>query len=114
MLRGAKPLSYFGYIEGQEVDCVVRYLRLFDLHVEAGRFGRREKITPVPQLPQLSHHRIFYTLPAEGWRVDAMLELLDRPGDWTYERERQFGSLLGYEDWQNDVWLGLLLRRADA
>lgn len=30
MLRGSKPLSIFSYTEGHEVDCVIRYLRMFD------------------------------------------------------------------------------------
>jgi threonine aldolase len=27
------------------------------------------------------------------------------PGAWSSERERRYGTLLGYEDWQNDIWL---------
>ncbi len=49
-------------------------------------------------------HWIYYTLPGEEWRVDAMVALRWRPGPWSAEREREQGELLGYEDWQNDVW----------
>jgi hypothetical protein len=102
MLRGTKPLAFFSYIDGNEVDCVLRYLRMFDRHVAAGRFGKREQIS---QVNGLLYRQVFYTLPNEGWRVDAMLELLALPGAWSNERERRYGALLGYEDWQNDVWL---------
>jgi hypothetical protein len=108
MLKGIKPLSYFGYIEGHEANCVLRYLRMFDRHVDGGHFKKQVIIRPVPQLPHLSDYRIFYALPDEEWRIAAMLELLDRPGAWSHDRERQFGSLLGYEDWQNDFWLSRL------
>jgi hypothetical protein len=108
MLKRIKPLTYFAYIEGYEVNCVVRYLLMFDRHVEAGRFKKREVVKPVPQLPHLSNHRIFYSLPREEWRIDSMLELVDRSGPWSNHREREFGTLLGYEEWQNEFWLSRL------
>jgi hypothetical protein len=107
MLAGAKPLAMFSYIDGCEVDCVMRYLRMFNRHVEAGRFTKHEKVSTLQQLGDRPHHQIFYTLPGEEWRVDAMLDLLAVPGAWSNERERRYGTLLGYEDWQNDVWLSL-------
>ena len=114
MLKGVKPLALFGHIDGYEVAFVVRYLRMFDSHVAAGRLTRRDQVRPVPQLPHLSDHRILYALPDEEWRIDAMLELLDRPGPWSHDREREFGTLLGYEGWQNDFWLSQLPPRADT
>ena len=105
MLRGIKPLAMFGFIEGNEVNCVLRYLRMFDRHVAAGRFTRHEHTSTLHQLDNRLYRQIFYTLPAEEWRVDAMLNLLAAPGPWSNERERRFGTLLGYEDWQNDFWL---------
>lgn len=108
MLAGTKPLAMFSYIGGREVDFVLRYLRLFDRHVAAGRFTKREEVSILHRLNDRLNHQIFYTLPGEEWRVDAMLELLAMPGAWSNERERQFGTLLGYEDWQNDIWLSRL------
>ncbi|HWI86596.1 MAG TPA: hypothetical protein VNT42_09795 [Sphingomonas sp.] len=105
MLMGTKPLAMFRYIDGYEVDCVLRYLRMFDRHVAAGRFTKQVKVSPLQLLNGRLDHQIFYTLPNEDWRVQAMLELLALPGAWSGERERRFGMLLGYEDWQNDVWL---------
>ncbi len=104
MLAGVKPLSIFSFTEGYEVECVLRYLKMFDRHVGTGCIGKREIISELPQLHNAIHHRLFYTLPDEGWRADAMIDLIDLPGPWSQARERRYGTLLGYEDWQNDIW----------
>ncbi|MFB6461203.1 hypothetical protein [Bradyrhizobium tunisiense] len=97
MLRGAKPLAYFMDIVGREPDVCIRYWRMFDRHVDAGRLIRRAVIEPCPDLPQLEYRMLFYILPGHEWRVDAMLALLNEPGAWSDDRERRFGELLGYE-----------------
>ncbi len=107
MLRGSKPLAYFGYLRGNEPDCMLRYFRMFDRHVSDGRFIKRvetEEVS-VPYLPYKHFDRWFYALPDQAWRISAMLSLLHEPGAWSDDREGRFGSLLGYEDWQNDFWL---------
>jgi hypothetical protein len=48
---------------------------------------------------------ILYALPSEVWRIDKMIRLRTNLGMWTEAHERQEGSLLGYEDWQNDIWI---------
>ncbi|MGY4428469.1 hypothetical protein ACVWWO_000946 [Bradyrhizobium sp. F1.13.1] len=103
MLSGAKPLAYFSYIVGHEPDVCIRYWRMFNRHVDAGRLIRRAVIGPCPELPQLEYQMLFYTLLGHEWRVDAMLALLNEPGAWSDDRERRFGELLGYEAWQNWV-----------
>lgn len=105
MLRGIKPMAMFSDIVGSEPECVLRYLRLFDRHVDTGRFHRRTVDEPVPLRPDWQCRRIFYALPHEAWRIGAMLELIAHYDHWTEEHERSFGTLLGYEDWQNDIWL---------
>lgn len=105
MLSGAKPLAYFMDIVGREPDVCIRYWRMFDRHVDAGRLIRRAVIESCPDLPQLEYRMLFYTLPGHEWRVDAMLALLNEPGAWSDDRERRFGELLGYEAWQVDHWL---------
>ena len=102
MLRGVKPLAYFSDFAGAEPDCVKRYFRLFDRRVDAGRLFKREVIEADPRSPVLLIRRVFYFLPGHEWRVEAMLALLRLHGAWTHDRERRFGELLGYEDWQND------------
>lgn len=104
MLRGVKPLSLFADGEGRFPDPVVRYLRMFDRHVAAGRMVRRDQIDHGSSGPI---HRIYFALPGEEWRIDAMIAL--RESDtWSRDHERREGELLGYEDWQNDVWLSRL------
>jgi hypothetical protein len=105
MLRGTKPLAYFMDVVGHEPDICVRYWRMFDRHVAVGRLIRHEVIEPCPDLPQLEYRQLFYALPGHAWRLDAMLTLLNEPGAWSDDRERRFGELLGYKDWQNDTWL---------
>jgi hypothetical protein len=105
MIRGVKPLAVFSWVEGSEIDFVMRYLRMFDRRVGAGQIVKHQHVAPVPQLPHLSYFHIAYTLPGEEWRAQAKLDLFNLPGPWTAARERRYGELLGYEDWQNDVWL---------
>ena len=106
MLRGVKPLAMFMDGADHFPDCVVRYLRMFDRHVAAGTFVKRLHVVPnmVERIPVKEWHQIFYALPGEEWRIDAMIELRSRPGDWSQEREREQGTLFGYTDWENDVW----------
>ncbi len=106
MLRGAKPLAMFYEADGLFVDVVQRYLRIFDRYVRLGVFVRRDHIEPWPDGHTL--HRVLFARPEEAWRIDAMIELmsvLKTPGAWTDEHEREEGRLLGYEEWQNDLWL---------
>jgi hypothetical protein len=114
MLRGTKPLAYFMDIVGHEPDLCIRYWRMFDRHVAEGRLIGRELIKAVPDLPELRSRSLFYALPGHEWRIDAMLMLLDEPGAWSDDRERRFGELLGYEEWQNDYWLTHRRSLADA
>jgi len=114
MLRGVKPLAYFMDIVGQEPDICIRYWRMFDRHVAEGRLMKRELIEPCPESPQLEYRMLFYTLPGNAWRVDAMLALLNEPGAWSDDHERRFGELLGYESWQIDYWLTHGRALADA
>jgi hypothetical protein len=49
-----------------------------------------------------------YALPNEGWRIDAYLKLWEtaKKTRWTGELECEEGTLLGHEDWQNDIYVG--------
>ena len=102
MLRGVKPLAMFAEEYERTPDCVRRYLRMFDRHVDSGKFVKREHAVAVVGY---RFRYIFYALAAEAWRLEKMIELKTRPGSWDAEREREEGSLLGYEDWMNDIWI---------
>ena len=78
---------------------------MFDRHVAAGRFVKRE-VSEV--LSQLEHRRPFYASPDQEWRIDAMIALLDELKErktWSDLQERRFSEPLGYESWQIDHWL---------
>ena len=104
MLRGEKPLAVFtdGYESFSPV--LARYLRQFDRYVTEGRLLKREYVVPIRGQPVRGWHTILYAIAGEEWRIDAMIELR-LTSKWTLECERQEGRLLGYEDWQNAVWL---------
>ncbi|WP_246583963.1 hypothetical protein [Bradyrhizobium iriomotense] len=107
MLRGTKPLAYFLHFVPREFDVNIRYWRMFDRHVAAGRFIRRE-------LVELPHRRLLYALPDHEWRIDAMLALLNELEAWSEDHERCSCELLGYEGWQINYWLAHRRSRADA
>jgi hypothetical protein len=102
MLRGTKPLAYFLNVVASEFDFNIRYWRMFDRHVAAGRLIKREVFEV---LSGLEHRRLFYALPGHEWRIDAMLTLLNELAAWSDGHERRFSELLGYESWQIDHWL---------
>ncbi|WP_135212144.1 hypothetical protein [Vitreimonas flagellata] len=104
MLNGQKPLAKFVGGEGRFPELVLCYIRMFDRHVAAGRFVRRDEIIQSPRGPI---HYIYFALPDEGWRIQAMIDLMARPGPWAREKEGEEGSVLGYTDEQNDLWLSL-------
>lgn len=54
--------------------------------------------------PRAPYESIYYALPDEEWRIDAMIELMSGTG-WTLADERREGELLGYTDLQNDFWI---------
>ena len=103
MLRGAKPLACFSDVYGTFPVAVLRYLRLFDRHVYAGRFVKCEYVTIQKGQPHRLHV-ILYALSTEQWRVDAMIELRARLV-WSEACERREGELLGYGDLENDLWM---------
>ncbi|WP_454280017.1 hypothetical protein [Sphingomonas sp. Marseille-Q8236] len=115
MLKGVKPPAMF--VDGR--DCfpagVIRYLRLFDRRVAAGRIIRRDMVTEASAYQNHAVHRMLLVLLGQEWRIDAMIALKGSP-EWTPDHERREGQLLGYEDWMNDHWHDLIARhgRADS
>lgn len=108
MLRREKPLAVFCDVEGEFPEAVLRYLRMFDRHVKLGTLVKREHREPFEfQLERRVVLTIFYSLPEETWRIDAMTELRRHIPDepWTAEHERKEGALLGYTSAQNDAWI---------
>jgi hypothetical protein len=85
---------------------VLRYLRLFDRQVAAGRIVRHDHFSAAPPSCRCnSIHHILFALPGEEWRIPAMLELVLADTKWTAAHERKQGALLGYADWMNAWWV---------
>jgi hypothetical protein len=111
MLAGSKPMSAFVDDHPALHGLYIIPERQFEPYVAAGRIAKREMIdppgedAPVVRGQRIGSRRVLYALPAEVWRIEAYL-LLWRTAEkagWNEGFERMEGSLLGYEDWQNDV-----------
>lgn len=115
MLEGRKPLAVFG--DGYPSDWFDEFLAPFDPFVASGQLARRIIDTPMPHLkkhrPDLEGVRnVLFALPGEEWRIDAYIEnIMNQKRNWDDELERLQGSLLGYEDWQNDWWIEQRIKR---
>ncbi len=106
MLRGEKPLAVF--VDGYDrfPEAVQRYLACFDRHVSEGVLLKREYVVPDGAIRGgcKGWHTIIYALPEEAWRIDAMIALR-LSNQRSLDHEREEGRLLGYEEWQNEIWL---------
>jgi hypothetical protein len=110
MLDGVKPLAVFGdAYPGEWFD---EYLAPFEPHVQSGRIIRRVVDKPMPELKARRSdldgiRTVYFALPGHEWRIDAYIEMYQgaQQSGWDDGFERRQGSLLGYEEWQNDWWL---------
>jgi hypothetical protein len=110
MLNGIKPLAYF-YEEHPSAMPGIIPEHLFDPHVAAGRFVKRDYVDRQLEF-DLAHRLprmrvVLYALAHEAWRIDAFIVALEtaRKTGWNESIERVVGTLLGYEEWQNDAYI---------
>jgi len=110
MLAGTKPLAAFTDNYPSQDGLYIVPEREFEPHVKTGLIVKREEIIPprpgdpVLNGQRIGKRRVLYALRGEEWRIDAYILLwttADKTG-WNEGFERLEGSLLGYEDWQND------------
>lgn len=108
MLRGVKPLAVFDYPVGQEFSAE----KFFNRYVEMGRFVKREYCVPIllrrrGDSRDLIYRNVLYALPHEQWRIDAyiLLKQIMAEEGWSSALERIEGELLGYQKWQNDIFI---------
>ncbi|GEP58964.1 hypothetical protein [Reyranella soli] len=112
MRAGKKPLSVFSGWEISEIERDI-YSRLFDPLVNEGIFVRQEyQFSGGGRLVEGSRFEknfaLLYALKQESWRIPAYRMLRNsaaRSGGWSNDYERLFGTLLGYNDEENDAWL---------
>ncbi|GAB2901531.1 hypothetical protein GCM10027046_33200 [Uliginosibacterium flavum] len=122
MLSGLKPFACFVDEYPSEPCEEIIPEEAFQEHVQSGKFEKREYVEMLAGAPPASRtdlkgvRRVFYSLPGEGWRIDAYIDMKARAGlsGWSEELERLEGRLLGYEEWQTDAWIEMLLARPQS
>jgi hypothetical protein len=114
MLKGTKPLAAFVDQWPSNPECEIIPERLFEPFVRSGRFVKHEHIYSDFDAmgKEQKFRRVLYALPEEAWRIPAYLLLwkTTEKGGWNEGFERMEGSLLGYEDWQNDAHIEMRRR----
>ena len=115
MLAGTKPLAVFDDCHpSRQPPFEVIPENFYAPYVQSGRFVMREVITPSRDpRADLAVRTVLYALPTEQWRIDAYL-LLRQTGfkyGWSETCERMQGTLLGYTDEQNDVYIERIYRK---
>jgi hypothetical protein len=109
MLSRLKPFSYLYGIVPPNERCVEIPEYLFDPYVDAGFFVKREySLRATDAAPPIKALRyVLYALKHEAWRIDAFILLqntAEKTG-WNEALTRMEGTLLGYEEWQNDAFI---------
>jgi hypothetical protein len=108
MLKGEKPLAVFSERLPSNPDFELIPERFFAPHVEKGLFLVFEGAITDARGAQTRF--VFYAKKGEEWRIEAYM-LLKRTAifsGWSEGFERMEGSLLGYEDWQNDAYIEIV------
>ena len=111
MLERGKPLAHFSDVYPSPPDEWIIPEEAFAPYVLDGTFEKREFVELLPspvcsESPQMRGTRhVLYARRAEAWRIEACLLLIITAGKagWSEGFERLEGSLLGYEEWQNDA-----------
>lgn len=102
LLEGRKKLAFFD----SSLDSRLR--ERFDHYVAAGVLHGEEDLYAPPDPDGRCFGNIYYTAKGEEWRIPAIKLIRDasgKAGGWNEVFERLEGTLMGYEDWQNDWWL---------
>ncbi len=114
MIDGSKPFSFFAESHPSPGTYKIPE-HLFDPYVDKGLFVKRQYCI-------LLEHRntrygevngvreVLYALKQEAWRIEAFILVRKTAAvsGWNSSIERLIGSLLGYEDWQNEAYIKYL------
>lgn len=111
MLAGVKPFAAF-LLDGGLTEDEALGGQCFAAHVAAGRIVRFESAIAEIGADGQPMRRLLFALPGEEWRFEQYVTLMNsmREG-WSYEKERQEGTLLGYSDAENDAHIERLRAR---
>ena len=114
MLKGDKPMSFFTYRANDDSGTKEETEKAFLPYVSEGliikhehKMDRRRNDGSYVKVEYL-----IYTLPTETWRANALVALKEagaRSG-WSEGMERMEGTLLGYSDLQNDIFIETMFR----
>lgn len=109
MLERKKPLSMFTEMYPVPDGSSTIPEHLFDPYVENGLLSKLEYCEPMPHLAPAYHAMrvVLYALRGEEWRLSAyaMVRNLASKVGWEDNLIRLEGTLLGYAEWQNDVYI---------
>jgi len=108
LLDGRKKLAFF-YFDSEDCSSFDSSLKeRFDYYAAVGLLHAEEDLCDVPDAGGRRAGYIYYAAKGEEWRIRAfklLRESSGKAGGWNEVFERLEGTLLGYEDWQNDWWL---------
>lgn len=111
MLTGDKPLAAFSESYPSTMDHEFIPERRFDPYVKDGLFLKKEYI--LREKDGRETRVVLYSRKGEEWRMEAyiLLKKIAEKSGWSEGFERMEGSLLGYEEWQNDIYIETVYNR---
>lgn len=114
MLSGEKPLAVFCQWLPANPEFELIPERHFAPYVEAGTLRAFEYFVDDAKARKIRF--VLYAAAGEEWRVPAymLLKMTATKSGWNEGFERMEGSLLGYEDWQNDVYIEQVFYRESS
>jgi hypothetical protein len=112
MLSGNKPFAAFSENYPSTMDYEFIPESLFDPHVKNGLFLKKEYL--VTEKNNHQTRSVLYSTKGEEWRIEAyiLLKKTAEKSGWNEGFERMEGTLLGYEDWQNDIYIEKMFKRS--
>jgi len=108
LLDGRKKLAFFTFDSDDDASFDSRLKERFDRFVAAGLLHAEEDLHVPPNSLGRRVGNIYYVAKGEEWRIPAFKLLRRTAGaadGWNETFERLEGTLMGYEDSQNDWWL---------
>lgn len=105
MLAGEKPFAAFSEYLPSDLDDECIPESCFAPYVQDGLFLKREYVIAAQN--NRKTRVVLYARSGEEWRIEAYI-LLKRTAEkagWSEGFERMEGALLGYAEWQNDIYI---------
>ncbi len=108
MLEGVKPFAAFSETHPSDVDFEVIPESLFSKYVEEGLIVKRDYVSNLSSPTKTRF--VLYARKSEEWRIDAyiLLKSVSEVSGWNQGFERMEGTLLGYEEWQNEAYIKMI------